>query len=193
VTWHKNTGYGVAYGWDPKVPEDAQKWSCALYKTRDGRHYDKVVDFKIPNPTEATLAFDGKVMYCLQRRDGKPNTAMLGRSEPPYARWTWKDLGVYFGGPNFIRLPDGSWWAAGRLIDKGKAQTVLCRLNLKKGKLDPVLTFPSGGDTSYPGLAWHQKQLWVSYYSSHEGKTKVYVARVKGMTSAPTGQGAQKK
>ena len=41
------------------------------------------------------------------------------------------------------------------------------------------LTLPSGGDTSYPGLVWHDGLLWVSYYSSHEGKTSIYLAKVK--------------
>jgi len=38
------------------------------------------------------------------------------------------------------------------------------------------VTLPSGGDTSYPGLLWHEERLWVSYYSSHEGKTSIYLA-----------------
>ncbi|MET8233218.1 hypothetical protein ABZS77_21380 [Micromonospora sp. NPDC005298] len=40
------------------------------------------------------------------------------------------------------------------------------------------MTLPSGGDTSYPGLVWHNDLLWVSYYSSHEERTCVYVAEV---------------
>ena len=75
-------------------------------------------------------------------------TAMLGSSQAPYTDWKWKDLGMYFGGPNFLRTPDGTWWAAGRVIDKGKAQTVLAHLDVDAGKLTPVLTFPSGG--KYP-------------------------------------------
>ena len=46
------------------------------------------------------------------------------------------------------------------------------------GTLTEVLTLPSGGDTSYPGLVWHDGLLWVSYYSSHEGKTSIYLAKV---------------
>jgi hypothetical protein len=42
-----------------------------------------------------------------------------------------------------------------------------------------VLTLPSGGDTSYAGMVWHDGVLWVSYYASHEGKTAIYLARVK--------------
>jgi len=176
LTWHNGTAYGVAYCWDPKV---SGKTHAILYKSSDGLKFEQVTKFTIPNPTEATLAFDGDTMLCLQRRDGKPNTAMLGKSNPPYTDWTWHDLGMYFGGPNFIKAPDGTWWAAGRLIKKGKAETSLCRLDVKNGKLIPVLTLPSGGDTSYPGLVWHDGMLWVSYYSSHQGKSSIYLAKVR--------------
>jgi len=44
--------------------------------------------------------------------------------------------------------------------------------------LTPLVTLPSGGDTSYPGLVWHDGELWMSYYSSHEGKTSIYLARI---------------
>jgi hypothetical protein len=179
VTWHDKTAYGVAYQWDPKAEGNAKQYRSVLYKSGDGLKYEKVADLDVPGATEATLAFDGDVMYCLQRRDGSPNSAMLGSSKAPYTEWTWKDLGVYFGGPNFLRTPDGSWLAAGRFIEKGKAQTVVCRLDLTAGKLTPLLTLPSGGDTSYPGMVWHRDQLWVSYYSSHEGKTSIYLARVQ--------------
>ena len=30
-----------------------------------------------------------------------------------------------------------------------------------------------------PGLVWHEGELWVSYYSSHEGSSRIYVARVR--------------
>lgn len=137
------------------------------------------MDFDLPQVTEATIRFQGDTMLILQRRDGKPNTAHLGLSEPPFNKVSWHDLGMYFGGPNFIQARDGSWWAAGRMMEKGKAQTVLCRLDVKAAKLAPVLTLPSGGDTSYPGLAWNGDELWISYYSGHEGKTSIYLAKTR--------------
>jgi len=42
-----------------------------------------------------------------------------------------------------------------------------------------LLTLPSGGDTSYAGMVWHEGLLWVTYYSSHEEKTCIYLAKVK--------------
>ena len=49
----------------------------------------------------------------------------------------------------------------------------------RDGEYEPILTFTSGGDTSYPGLVWHDDRLWMSYYSSHEGKTSIYLAQIK--------------
>ena len=46
-------------------------------------------------------------------------------------------------------------------------------------RYEPVLSVPSGGDNSYPGLVWHDGLLWMSYYSSHEGKSAIYLARIK--------------
>jgi len=43
----------------------------------------------------------------------------------------------------------------------------------------PVMTLPSGGDNSYPGMVWHDGLLWMSYYSSHEGRTSIYLAQIK--------------
>jgi len=176
VTWHRETAYGVAYSFDPK--ESPKKYAAFLAKSRDGVKWDKVVDFALPNATEASLAFDGETMICLQRRDGQPNTAQLGKSAPPYTDWTWQDLGKYFGGPQLIRAANGDWWAAGRMTHEGKPQTVLCRLHVNETKLAPALTLPSGGDTSYPGLVLRNNRLWMSYYSSHEGKASIYLARI---------------
>ena len=41
------------------------------------------------------------------------------------------------------------------------------------------LTLTSSGDTSYPGLVWHNGLLWMSYYSSHEGKSAIYLAKIQ--------------
>ena len=103
---------------------------------------------------------------------------MLGTAHPPYTEWSWRDLGVPIGGPQLIKLPDGRLVAGVRLYDK-KVRTALVWIHPEKGTLQAFLDLPSGGDTSYPGLVWHEGLLWVSYYSSHEGKTSIYLAKVK--------------
>jgi hypothetical protein len=64
-----------------------------------------------------------------------------------------------------------------RLYD-GKVRTSLCSIDPAGGALKELVALPSGGDTSYPGMVVHDGTLWVSYYSSHEGKTSIYLATV---------------
>jgi hypothetical protein len=179
VTWHKGTAYGVAYIWDPKVG-GAQSYRTALFRSRDGVKYQKVADLKQPLASEATLRFDGDTLFCLQRRDGyRGITALLGVSKPPYTAWKWKDLKTYLGGPDLLKDPSGRWWVAARIYYPPKGpRTVVSRLDVASGKLTAVAKLPSAGDTSYPGMVWHKGKLWVSYYSSHEGKASIYLARL---------------
>ena len=178
VTWHEGVPYAVAYG----TGTDRDGRTARLYRGVDGRadRFEVIVDplWEAGQPSEATLRFrpDGRAL-CLLRRDGPEPSAQLGTAGPPYTEWSWRDLGVQVGGPNVIRLPDGRWIAGVRLYDGG-ARTAICRLDPDAGTLTELLALPSGGDTSYPGLVWHEGALWVSYYASHEGKTSIYLARV---------------
>jgi hypothetical protein len=174
VTWHGREAYGVGY-------DTAGRNRARLYHSRDGARFTPLVDtfFNRGFPNEASIAFqkDG-VALCLLRRDGDPATAQLGTARPPYREWAWQDIGVRVGGPNLICLPAGRMVAAVRLYD-GKTRASLCWLDARSGQLTEFLTLPSGGDTSYAGLVWHDRLLWVSYYSSHEGKTSIYLAKVR--------------
>ena len=175
VTWHEGTAYGVSY-----ATPDGKPYS-SLLSSSNGRDFEKLVPELLGEggwPTEARVRFapDGTA-YCLHRRDGKDNTAYLGTAAPPYKEWSWKDLGIRFGGPNFIRTPQGHWIGCGRLYD-GRQRTAITYLDVEKGTMTPLLDLPSGGDTSYPGMVWYDGQLWVSYYASHEGKTSIYLAQI---------------
>ncbi|MGQ9574196.1 MAG: exo-alpha-sialidase [Thermoguttaceae bacterium] len=179
ITWFRGRAYGVAYLVSPPSRAE-QTYGSRLYTSEDGLDFRPLLEqlCSLGGPTEATLRFDPDgTCYCLHRRDGRPsNTALLGTSRPPYTTWQWKDLGHYYGGPNLLQVPGGRWVAAGRLYGQQGPKTVLCELDVTAGKLIPLVTLPSGGDTSYPGLVWHDQKLWVSYYSSHEGKTSIYLA-----------------
>ena len=104
--------------------------------------------------------------------------AQLGTSIPPYTDWKWRDLNLRIGGPNMIQLPDGRILAVTRLYNGG-TRTSLSWLDPDNAKLTEVLKLPSGGDTSYAGSVSHEGLLWISYYSSHQGKTSIYLAKVK--------------
>jgi hypothetical protein len=175
ATWHEGTAYGVAYATSGAGPS-------ALMISKDGRAFREHVAPLLDQgwPTEARLRFDlDGTAYCLHRRDkSESNTAMLGRAAPPYADWKWRDLGAFLGGPNFIRTPQGHWIAVGRLLDGG-ARTSVLWLDVDRGAMTELARLPSGGDNSYAGLQWYDDMLWISYYSSHEARTSIYLATVK--------------
>ena len=178
VTWEQGKAYGISYA----APQDQP--TASLVTSADGLKYETLVPkLEIAGyPTEAVIRFDAEGQaYCLQRRDGAPavNSAYLGVSRPPYTDWQWSDLHEFFGGPNLLQLPSGEWIAAGRLVRDGKPATAVAWLDVANKKLVPLLTLPSGGDTSYPGLVYRDGTLWVSYYSSHEEKTSIYLAKVE--------------
>ena len=174
VTWHKGVAYGIGY-------DTSGERFIRLYVSRDGVKFDTLVSnlFDRGYPNETSMIFlDDDTCLCLLRRDGDPGTAQLGVAKPPYKEWMWKDLGVKIGGPHIIRLPDSRIVAAGRLYDD-QVRTSLLWLDPDAGTATEFLKLPSGGDTSYPGLVFHEGLLWVSYYSSHEGKTSIYLAKVR--------------
>jgi hypothetical protein len=185
VTWHKGKAYGIGF-----KGQGYESVPMRLYSSNDGKKFDTLVErlFDVGWPNETSIVFDGDTAYCLLRRDavsGFSTSAQLGISQPPYLKWEWKDLGVRIGGPHMILLPDHRLVAAvrrGHYGDHGgwtPARTSLFWIDPQAGKFTECLKLPSGGDTSYAGLVFYNGLLWVSYYSSHEGKTAIYLAKVK--------------
>lgn len=186
VTWHGKVAYSTGYS--TQVNRNLRTFR--LYRSDDGRTFQTLVENLgiSHSPGESTIRFarDGEAI-CLVRRDpysGQPPipataaTALVGRAQAPYTKWDWKDTGTRVGGPNFIRLRDGRHVAAVRLHD-GKVRTALCWLDVNSARLEEFLTLPSSGDSSYAGLVQEDGVLYVSYYSSHEERTSIYLAKVK--------------
>ncbi|MCD6049733.1 MAG: hypothetical protein K0Q55_1136 [Verrucomicrobia bacterium] len=176
VTWHEGKAYTIGYN----TNKDRTKRFLRLYRSEDGKKFEAWNErlFDQASPGENTIRFlkDGTAL-CLVRRDLAPFTSLLGTSKPPYKEWTWREDLHRIGGPNFIQLPNGRFFAAGR-NHAGSVRTSLFWLDAEKALLTECLKLPSGGDSSYPGLVWHNGQLWVSYYSTHETKTAIYLAKV---------------
>nr|WP_205808744.1 exo-alpha-sialidase [Micromonospora sp. HNM0581] len=173
AAWHDEAMYGIGYA--TREPRFVR-----LYRSEDGFDLRPEVDtlFSGGYPNESGLIFepDGTAT-CLLRRDGGTATAQLGQAHPPYREWTWTDLGVRVGGPALYRVPNGTLVAGVRLHD-GAVRTAICAVDVARGRLQELVTLPSDGDSSYPGLAWHDGLLHVSYYSSHEERSCVYLAEV---------------
>lgn len=175
VTWHDSTAYSFGYS-------GKDKQGC-LYRSADGKTWEIVKDDVFPDVesygNETSILFlDDDTAYCLLRRDGKPDSALLGQARPPYTDWKWSDLGTRIGGPKMIAYRPNLFIAGVRLYD-GNPRTSLCWVDPAKPSLTEALALPSGGDSSYPGLVLHQGLLWVSYYASHEGKSSIYLAQVR--------------
>ena len=180
ITWHKGLAYGVSYRWIG-LP-DAQ---ASLWVSDDGINFSKICDLNVyGSPSEGTIRFlsDDRAVMLLRRDKEGADTALIGIANPPYKEWKWTDTAIHFGGPNFLVMPDGKMWAAGRILQKKSGDLIekvaLCRMQLDG--FSSIAILPSGGeDTSYPGMVWHEGVLWLTYYSSHEDTTAIYFASLQ--------------
>lgn len=179
VTWHK----GRAYGMDYHSVKGKSNSVLTLVESANGLDFKPLKDFAITsNPNEATARFlSNDDCIILARREGNPkgspdNHAWIGIAHSPYNEWSWNDVGMSVGGPNFVVLPNGEMIASGRMNPGKQAKTFVGHMT--KTTVTPDLVLPSGGDCSYPGMVWHDNKLWLTYYSSHEGKTSIYLAKI---------------
>ncbi|HUG93727.1 MAG TPA: exo-alpha-sialidase [Planctomycetaceae bacterium] len=181
LSWHKDVGYSIGYQADSPQGDD---YNANLYTTRDGRRFELHVEGleqHTNKPNESAIVFEGDTAYCLLRAFGP---AYLGTASPPYNEWTWTRTAVPVGGPELIRLPDHQQRGS-RLLGGGRLYlpdnvrtTSLFHVDPQAGSIQEALRLPSGGDTSYPGMVWHEGSLSMSYYSSHEGRASIYFAVV---------------
>ena len=192
VTWHEGKAYGINrhIPTPTRGPSDpyghTRDRSALLVVSDDGIHYEDVAGIDVPGPDESTLRFtESGEMIAMVRTvsiSDAPFHGWIGHSRPPYQDWEWTETGHRFGGPDFTILPDGSMWAGSRGFPadtpKGPGAGTVILAKMTTHSFEPVITLPSGGDCSYPGLVWHGGLLWVSYYSSHEGNTNQYLAKL---------------
>lgn len=174
VTWHEGIGYAVDYQFGTVN-------RAYVLKTTDGIHYENVSELFISGkPNEATIRFspEGR-MFIYLRRERQGQESLLLKSNFPYKEFTWVNLKHRLGGPNFIFLPNTDKLILGTRLYSDTGPTTGLFLSDYHGKHKLIAEFPSGGDTSYPGLLWHDDYLWISYYSSHEEKTSIYLAKIK--------------
>lgn len=163
-----DVAYGISYANN----------STRLHASPSGSTFGTVVP-TLAEGNEAGLLFthDGTAI-ALVRREGEG--ALVGTSTN-LTTWNFSDTGTFVGGPDLIQIPDGRIVVGGRFLDNfsSNARTSLGFLDPLAGTIEEFLELPSGGDTGYPGMAWHDDKLWVSYYSSHQNsKSSIYLATV---------------
>jgi hypothetical protein len=175
VTWHKGIGYGVVYS-----KKDKSKSDLSLVKTQNGTDYELVARLPMEGIAgEASVTFNqDDHMIILVRVDSEPRIGRIAKSHHPYTDWKWEETGLRLGGPNIIPFRDG-WYLIGTRSFNFKNQAKTSIYLYREGEeIRNVVELPSGGDNSYPGLLLEGKELWISYYSSHEGKTSIYMAKI---------------
>ncbi|CAG5002358.1 hypothetical protein DYBT9275_02874 [Dyadobacter sp. CECT 9275] len=181
ITWHKGIGYGIMYSVDYKMVDGkrVRTMYAQLLRTKDGKSYEKVPGVAINgSPNESTIRFDSHDnMYVLARRETDDQMGILAVSAFPYRTWEYHKLSQRLGGPNFQFMGKDRLVIGTRMHEGNAASTALHVTDLK-GKILKTIKLPSGGDNSYPGMVLDKKILWVAYYSSHEGKAMIYLARV---------------
>ncbi|WEJ63367.1 hypothetical protein [Thiomicrorhabdus lithotrophica] len=158
-----------------------------LYKSADGKNWQAYVRPFFPESpcftNESSLVFtQSETAFCLLRRDGANCSGLWGVAKKPYTRWNWFNLPLAIGGPKLIELSTGQLIACFRLIEVDsegalEAKTVLYEIS-PVGEMTFLIQLPSDGDTSYAGMVECDKDLWVSYYSSHEEKSSIYIAKL---------------
>ena len=174
ATWHEGKAYGGVY-------QPSKEKSVQLVVSEDGINYKFITTFDIIGGNETTLRFNNKnEMVAVVRRDNNKNGS-IGISPPPYRSWKWNSLETRIGGPDLIILENNLMLCATReYLPDFTEQTIITKVD-SEGKTTKLLTLPSGGDCSYPGLLMKDNILFVSYYSSHEEKTAIYLARISNL------------
>lgn len=182
VTWNQHKAYGISYSFSNPL-DLKQELVVKLFESLDGIHYDLVCNLEVSGrPSEGTIGFSSneEMTILLRREQKQDNYCWIGHSISPYTEWKWGVASYHVGGPHFIIMPDDKMWAAGRLLSPTPYGLIerTALLHFKDDSLQPSLILPSGGDTGYPGLVFRDGLLWISYYSSHEGKASIYLARI---------------
>ncbi len=170
--WRDGKAYCVAYG----------RNSIHLFESEDGINYNLTIPQMLlgnsENETSILFSRTG-AMILLVRREGPNQSSLIGYSKDgdPY-NIQWKDTGVRVGGPKLIELPNGTILVGGRRYQPSVRMS-LWLVDIEKGSLSEILEFPSGGDTSYPGMIYTDNKLLASYYSSHiDSRAKIYFSKV---------------
>jgi acetyl esterase/lipase len=181
--WHDGVCYCITY----KIASKTRR-AMSLFSSEDGRDY-RIVNLQLYStmlPSEAAMVFlEDDRAICVVRRDGGDKKAVIGKARPPYTDWTWKDLDRSIAGPCLQQLADRRIIVSGRFSEPS-THTGLCWLNVDDGTTEEFLSLPSGGYTGHPSIQVRDNELFVAYFSSHEGATGNYVARLALDTSTDT-------
>lgn len=125
--------------------------------------------------SESDIIFlNGDVLFTVVRRE---NTALFGFGYAPYTRLHWNETNQKVSSPALFKYNE-KILLSGRYYDT-KNSTSIFGLDMVSKEIKEILRLPSRGDTGYSGIMVKDQYIYVSYYSDHEGKTSIYLSKIK--------------
>lgn len=153
-----------------------------LYRSTDSTNFTSVnsgMQLSASSSSESSMLFrsSGQAVALLRRDD----LTSGGLSSSPYSAWTWSSLTTdLLGGPEIIETSDGRIIGGTRLTRFAAPAVVeMILVSPEQQFLARYLTLATSADSGYCGIVDRDGYFWVSYYSSHEGKASIYVAKVR--------------
>ena len=146
----------------------------------DGLAWRKVSTIRAGNwESETTLHFapTGRATAFLRQKYGSPPAAIF-TADPPYSEWTYRTPDVNHFSGHSVRTIRGVTYLFSRTMDYGKKTSGCLIYSFADDRLTPYCELPAGGDCAYAEAVAAGDDMLVSYYSSHEGTTNVYLAVV---------------
>ena len=150
---------------------------AAVLESEDGLVWRYRTSFMEDYGDETAFLFEEDGSILAIARDGGGKIARVCRSSPPWEAWTRTPLDRNVGGPMIVRWGD-------RYLVGGRKQSTdgeprMAVYWLVNDALHEAAELPSGGDCSYPGFVQlDEERALLSYYSSHEGPTSIYLAEL---------------
>jgi hypothetical protein len=201
VVWHNGVGYGISYGPNNTDPTGGYLQTTRLSATNDGLHYTTLVPQLMPpghQANESGMTFLPNGTAVVLSRCDWDTTSSIGISSGDFTDWTFTKANLRVQSPDLLTLPDGRIVCAGRLYTDGtpkKGYTSLSWIDPRTATVTPFLAFPYNADgyddTGYPGMYWYDNQLWISFHSTIDFPSDIFLAQVSispaSWTSAVSG------
>ena len=182
--WHPvvigDTLYAAAYRVIRTYFKD-NVWEVDLLRSKDGFTWEHVSDIsRGSTANETALLFDDDRLFAFLRNEGGAGHLTLRDTREPFTQWgPEKDFFASLQGPvvtkiNGRRFLFGRYRAASPrlgtfLVDRGGTELRCYVWEEKINSWAEYLSFPSGGDCSYPAaVQLDENRMLVSYYSQHE-------------------------
>jgi hypothetical protein len=181
ILWKPTVHDGVFYATAHKKDESSNGKGREVHfvTSADGVKWEKVSTIRAGNwESETTLYFDDKshVTAFLRQKYGSPRAQVL-ESDPPYTAWTSRSAGVPLFGGHSVHTFKGVTYLLSRYPapEKKFGSTIY---TFADGKLTRYCDMPSAGDCAYAEAVEDGANMLVSYYSTHEDATNIYLAIV---------------